>query len=87
MHENGAADQAADGLPAITVVWDAANQAVGLKFRPEDFRTWEFIKAVLGMALAKADDTQRVIAAGMMRQAQMEQQQAQALHNRILRGR
>jgi hypothetical protein len=72
-----------DAHPAIKVLYNAETQAVGLEFDPKDFRSWEFIKAVLGMALAKADDAQRATAAAMMMQAQQDQQ----IRKSLLRGR
>jgi len=87
MNENGAAaPMRGEDFPAIKVIWNPQTQSVGLEFPTTEFRTWEFIKAVLGMALAKADDIQRARAAAQMMQAQVEQQRTQALHQKILRG-
>jgi len=47
-----------ENVLAIGVVFDPDKQCVGLQFEQKDFRTWEFVIAVLNMAVKKAERLQ-----------------------------
>ncbi len=73
--------------PRLVVEWLAERQVVNLQFAPTDFRTWDFVLAVLGMARQKAEQQQK-LALGAALQQQMEQAAAdQRMASQILRGR
>jgi hypothetical protein len=63
------------GLP-LTLLFDPDTQQVHLVFKPEDYKTWEFVLATLGMATEKAKLVQQVNHAASMQQAMIQQQQA-----------
>ena len=72
-------------LPAIQVLWDAENQAVGLVFnggKDGDFKQWAFVIGVLQMAVEKAKEMQQ----GAAMQAMMAQQQAQSMAQKLRLG-
>lgn len=65
-----------DARKTLKVIWDDATQTVSLEFAggPQgDFRTYDFIKAVLSMALAHCDEAKKL---AMLQQMQAIQQQA-----------
>lgn len=74
-----------ENLPTLSVGWNAEAQGVALHFDPKQFRSWEFVVGVLQMALAKAEQAQRLQHAQQMQRAVMEQAQNQALRQQILR--
>ncbi len=73
--------------PRLVVEWLAEHQVVNLQFTPADFRTWDFVLAVLDMARQKAEQQQR-LALGAALQHQMEQVAAdKRMASQILRSR
>jgi hypothetical protein len=67
-------------LPAIAVGWDAEAQGIQLQFDPGQFKTWEFVLAVLEMAVRHAETQHRL---GSLQKAQLLQ--AQALQEEAIR--
>ena len=67
-------------LPAITIEWDAAAQNVNVKFNTEEFKTWDFILAALGMATEFAK-----FQLNMARMAGVQQQQMAMMQNELVR--
>ncbi len=59
-------------LPAILVGWDNDSQLVHLKFDTKQFKSWDFVLAVLEMAKSRAQDEKK--------KAQMEAMRHQVLH-------
>lgn len=59
-------------LPTLALVWDAEAQRVRLQFDPADFRTWEFVIALLEMAKQAAEMNLRMAHAQAMQQAQAQ---------------
>lgn len=59
----------------INVIWDPEKQAIGLKFNTGDFKTWQFVMAVLQMAIenAKEKSDQAKMIAAVNHQAQAQQ--------------
>lgn len=62
-------------LPAVTVGWDSVTQGVHLDFDPAEFRSWNFVIAILKMAVGAAEHQQKV---SMLAQAQKNQMEAMA---------
>ncbi len=60
-------------LPKIEVRWDAATQNVQLDFDTKQFKSWDFLVAVLDMAKAQAEFNRRM-AQQMAAQQAMQQQ-------------
>jgi hypothetical protein len=70
----------------LTVLWDPQAQDVCLSFDVGDFRTWEFVSAVLGMALEKAKFNVNYGNAQRARVAEMQKAQEDAIRRRIIQG-
>ncbi len=81
-------------LPTIEVKFDPATQQIGIVFKVEEFKTWDFIVAVL-----EAAKQQAIVSGQMARMMAMQQQAmrqeiaqqqgnavAQQVHKNILRG-
>ena len=64
---------AKQGCAKLTVEWNAEAQAVALDFDPAELKTWDFVIAVLKMAIAKAEDSRKM--AMMAEMQQMAQRQ------------
>lgn len=71
-------------LPAIVVMFDADSQQVGLQFRQEDFKNWEFVCAILEMAKSKAEDLKRIAMAQQLQAQQAARMQEQNLLTRLM---
>lgn len=63
-------------LPTIKLVWDAEQQVVRVEFQPEEFKTWDFVLAVIEMGKKTAEFKQRVGQMANVQQHQAAQQQA-----------
>ncbi len=74
-------------LPGIVVGFDPEAQQVHLKFDAKDFRTWEFVEAILDMAVEKAKQLKIAARMQAMQQAQIDQQAQQVIKNGLVRGR
>lgn len=89
MQDNGdieIANEAENLLPRLSIIWDADSQTVKLDFKPEHFRTWQFVQHVLQMALENAKKIDDMATAQQV-QAQLQgQAQAQRLANKLHRG-
>ena len=58
----------------LQVNFDTETQTVGLGFNPQEYKTWEFVLAILEMARHKAEDAKRLaFMSAMQAQAQEEQ--------------
>ena len=64
-------------LPTIKLTWDPANQSVGLKFDPKEFKSWDFILALLEQAKLGADVQRQMHIGRVMQQQAFEHQKAQ----------
>ncbi len=73
-------------LPTIEVAWDAENQLPHLNFQIADFRTWDFVIAVLGMAVRAAEQNHRMALLTAAQQAGVEHAQSEAIRRRLMRG-
>lgn len=64
-------------LPTIQVIWDPDKQAVACQFKPEEFKAWPFVIAVLEMAkeAAKAQWQAMQMQALQAQAAQVQQMQ------------
>lgn len=66
-------------IPVIAVAWDEKKQIVGIQFDKAEFRTWDFVIAVLDMAKAQADQHRRMAQIAAMQQQAVEQQAVSSL--------
>lgn len=77
-------------LPAVSIGWDAEKQGIQFAFNTGEFKTWNFIIALLEMAKLKAESEQRFQDTAQ-RQAQLlamaqQQQHDAAIMNQVMRG-
>ena len=72
-------------LPCIVLAWDQDAQSVRVQMDPAQFKTWEFVLAVLEMAKSWATFQQRNGQAVAMQQAMAEQARLQDIQ-KTLRG-
>lgn len=75
--ENGGA------LPAIRVDWDQVKHLPTVSFDRRDFRSWDFVIAVLEMAVQACKDQRQMAQVEGFRRQMQEQAQAQAIANRL----
>ena len=61
---------------AIKIVFDPETQGVSVQFKPEYFKSWDFVLAVLTMAKEQAE-----LQRNMVRMQAMQQQQMVAIQN------
>ena len=81
-------------LPTIEVMFDPDSQAIGLRFDNTQFKTWDFVAAVLEGAKLQAIESGRMARAMAMQQQAMREQAAlqqgsqlaEKIHGNILRG-
>ena len=87
--------QKAAGDPAfknlIAIQWDPDTQEVMLDFKPAEFKTWDFVLAVLEMAKTYAEQRRKEAVMVAMQKAAMQAQANReialaAAHPAILRG-
>lgn len=71
----------------IIVSWDPVAQRVGVQFKNNEFKTWDFVLAVLDMATKSVEANARAANLIAMQQAAMEQQRDAALAQRLRQGR
>ena len=76
--QNGQIEQP---IKKLVLEWNPERQDVGLSFDPAEFKSWEFIIAILEMAKQKAGGIQKV----MQMQHMQQQAQAQAHANALKR--
>lgn len=76
-----------DKLPKIEVAWDAENQAVSLKFKPEDFKNWEMVEMLLTTAVEQAKRQGTLARMAAFQRFQQEQAHNAALAQQIKMGR
>lgn len=80
-------DNSANGeeqkVPYVVILWNQQTQQVGLQFNSDDFRTWDFLIAVLDMAKRKAEDHRRVQQLQAMQQQQVEAMQIEAVKRNL----
>lgn len=73
-------------LPTVKVIWDPESQSVTFAFEPQEFKNWEQVAMVLGMAHLKAEfELKRRLGAAFQQQA-VQAQQDHLLRQKILRG-
>jgi hypothetical protein len=70
-------------LPTMTVTFDPETQAVGLKFEPSEFRSWDMVVATLEMAKSFAEFNRNMVRMQAVQQQQMAAQQEVAIRNKI----
>ena len=78
------ANQAQNVLPKIELFWDGT-AGVQIKFDDKQFKTWNLIIAVLGMAKEQAETMQKIVQSQAMQQQMIEQAQAQEMSRRLRR--
>lgn len=84
-----------DKAPALKISWLADEQVVHVDFDPKTFKTFEFMLAVLNMAVQAIETNRKAQHMAQMQQAMAMQQQKEmqaaqqqaAIEGRILRGR
>lgn len=69
--------------PTIKVHWHEDQQVVAFTFEAKEFKTWDFVIAVLGMAKAHAEELKRQA----IQQAQLREMQVQSNLRRQLDSR
>ena len=70
--------------PAVTLLYNPVTQTVELEFKPEEFRTWDFVLAVLRMGIDQAKSHRQLAQMQNMQRAAQEQAEAQAIRRRLL---
>ncbi len=84
--ENGGAKKTPPGAKVLHVYFDPAVDDAGVVFDGKDFKTWDFVLAVLAMATRKAELTRTLMEKqamqGMLGQAMQEEQ----IRRKLLRG-
>lgn len=73
-------------LPTLKITWDGFNQHVNLDFKPEEFKRWEFVIALLKIATDQAKARFAQAQQISMMNAMQEQQRAQALAQQLRLG-
>jgi hypothetical protein len=73
--------------PTIQVLWDEKTQNVALRFDPKEFRSWPFMIGILEMAAKECDKQWRLSQMMQLGQQAQEQQQAQALVQKLQLGK
>ena len=72
----------AKALPTLEITWDNSKQLIGFAFDPQEFKTWDFVIALLDMAKGQAEQRRRETQLAVMQQAVQEQ----AIRGKLLRG-
>ena len=67
----------------ITITWKPEEQTVGLNFDPKEFKTWDFLIAVMDIAKRHCEAQARTAQAHTLMQKQAEAQQAIHLRNKL----
>lgn len=70
-------------VPEIKIGWDAEHQSIGLSFDTKEFKTWEFVLAVLKMAERRAEQEAEVARMQMMLHKQHTAMEAQAIRQKL----
>ncbi len=70
-------------LPTLAIGWDEATQNVHLGFNADQFRTWEFVIAVLEMAKMKAQEAQRMSALARLQKAEQDRRISEQIRRTI----
>ncbi len=73
-------------LPTIMVSWDASNQTAMLNFDQGEFKTWDFVVAVLDMAKSQAEAMKRTAQVHAMQQQAQQAMQDQAIKRTLKLG-
>jgi hypothetical protein len=71
--------------PAIKVIWNPETQAVALDFDPKEFKTWNFVLALLGMGIETGKQQMKMDQVKGMMQAQAEAQHAAKIKQMLAR--
>ena len=69
-------------LPTLEISWDNSKQLIGFAFDPKEFKTWDFVIALLDMAKGQAEQRRRETQMAVMQQAIQDQ----AIRGKLLRG-
>lgn len=80
-------ENAVQTLPAIHVSWDALSQSVDVQLNPQEFKTYEFVLALLDMAKERVQSLRKMAQINQMQQQAVQAAQAQQLAHRIKHGR
>lgn len=75
-----------EDFPTIKVLWDPEKQEVSVQFQTDQFKTWDFVDAILNMAKAKCQEANRMSKVQQMQQAVAMAQQEQQLRRQIMQG-
>ncbi len=88
-HQHGQEQQASElpKTPSITIGWDAEAQGVTLHFKSNEFKTWDFVLALLDMAKQKAETLKRVAQMNALQQQAAQAHHDQVIANKIFKGR
>lgn len=73
--------------PTITVTWDPETQSVDLSFDDKQFRTWNFVEAILRLGHDLAAHRHKVALTQQMQAQMLAQQQESAVRRSIINGR
>ena len=82
---NGESAAPLERLPTIEIVWDADGQRAHLNFKVSDFRTWEFVIAVLDMAKRTAEQQYRMATLSAAQQAGADQAANEMIRRQLQR--
>lgn len=74
-------------LPTIEVTFDAKTQAVGVRFKTNEFKNWAFVAGLLRIAADHADNQNRLQFAQAMQAQAMQQAEAEQIRRRLRGGR
>ena len=75
-----------DEAAVISVLWNEESQGVVIHFDPKQFRSWQFVKACLQMAVDDAEASIRRINIEQMRRQATEAMIGQKIHQQIIGG-
>lgn len=75
------------GHACIILEFDPETQSVTTKFDPREFKTWDFVLAVLDMGKRHAEQTAEIVRMQAMQQAAMQQAQANGIAQKLKLGR
>lgn len=70
-------------LPTLAIGWDSELQSVALNFNPDQFKTWDFVIAVLDMAKQKAQEAQRMAALARMQKMEQDRRIAEQIRRSV----
>ncbi len=71
--------------PKITITFDPETQGIGIGFDSKDFKTWDFVVAILGIAKDQAEHNRDVARMQAMQQKAMAEHQSRVITRDIMK--